>query len=293
MPFREGPPQVRMQKMDTKGSIKITKDGLEIENSGNNFESVRCDVKIRNGKWYYEAKLLTYGKIHIGFCTDKCDLSSGNYNGIGQDSESYAYDGSCQKAWGPNPSSTSRYGEYWNNGDVIGCLLDLEAKNLSFYRNGKDLGIAFAGMNIGDGLYPAASLQKKQKILFNFGKDPFQYPLNEVFPDVHPLHLNLSKTQQTELEKIFEKYKSVGVQLGESAEHEDLIRGQGMMQYSQDLGITDDKDPMLLMVAWKLNITHSKCWEFTKDEFVGGWAIQGCSSIDTMKKKSVNLGETN
>jgi len=129
------------------------------------------------------------------------------------------------------------------------------------------------------------AFKKKQKVLFNFGKDPFQYALNEVFPDIHPLHLFLSKSQQSDLEKTFERYKNVGVSLGESTEHEDVIRGQGLMQYGQDLGITDDKDPMLLMICWKLNSSHKKCWELTKEEFIGGWGIIGSHNIDTMKKK--------
>lgn len=40
-------------------------------------------------------------------------------------------------------------------------------------------------------------------------------------------------------------------------------------------GVTDDRDPLLLIVAWKLNVLHGKCWEFTRDEFVSGWSIQG------------------
>jgi len=283
--FREGPSTVKMHKIDSKGAVKINKDGVEVDNQGNNFENVKGDVKIRGGKWYYEAKLLTYGQMRIGWCTDKCAIVTNTYTGIGNDNESWAFDGSCQKAWFGTNSNNDRYGEYWNNGDVIGTILDLEAKTISFYRNGKDMGIAFSNVTIGDGLFPAASLQKKQKLLFNFGKEPFKYPINEVFPDVHPLHLSLNEAQQKDLEKLYEKYKSIGINLSESGETEDVVKGQGLLQYSQDLGVTDDKDPGLLIVSWKLNVCHEKCWEFARDEFVGGWSIHGCHNIQTMKKK--------
>jgi hypothetical protein len=46
-------------------------------------------------------------------------------------------------------------------GDVIGSVLDVESKTISFYRNGKDMGVAFNNVNIGDGLYPAASLSRR------------------------------------------------------------------------------------------------------------------------------------
>lgn len=285
--FREGPAQVKMQKMDSKGAVKISKDGAEVDNQGNNFENVRADVRVRGGKWYYEVKLLSYGQMRFGWCNDKCNIVTNTYTGIGNDSESWAYDGSCQKAWHGSGSSNNetRYGEYWNNGDVIGSVLDLEAKTISFYRNGKDMGVAFTNVPVGDGLYPAASLQRKQKCSFNFGKEAFKYPLQEVFPDVHPLHLSLTDAQQKDLEKLYEKYKAIGVNLSESGETEDVIKGQGLLQYSQDLGITEDKDPGLLLVFWKLNANHEKCWEFARDEFVGGWAIHGCSTVAAMKKK--------
>ena len=62
--------------------------------------------------------------------------------------------------------------------------------------------------------------------------------------------------------------------MSESGETQDLVQGNGILQYSQDMGI-DDKDPLLMVIAWKLNSMHGKAWEFTRDEFVGGWAIQG------------------
>jgi len=285
MSFREGPAEPKFIKMDQKAASKISKDGLEVDNQGNNFESFRADVKVKGGKWYYEVKLLTYGKIHIGWCNSNCNIQSNTYTGIGNDNDSWGYDGSAQKAWYGTNGAGTRYGEYWNNGDVIGSVLDLEAKTISYYKNGNDLGVAFSGITIGDGLYPAVSLQKKQKVQGCFGKGGFKYSLHEVFPDIHPLHLNLTDSQQKELEKLFDKYRAIAASLTESGEQEDLVKGQGLLQYGQDLGVTDDKDPMLMIIAWKLNVSHGKVWEFTRDEFVGGWAIHGAHNIDSMKKK--------
>jgi len=234
---------------------------------------------------------LTYGKMQIGWATDKYSLQTNQYTGIGNDTESWSFDGSCQKAWHGGTTNDGRYGEYWSNGDVIGSVLDLDAKTISFYRNGKDMGVAFSNVSVGDGLYPAASLQKKQKCAFNFGKEAFKYPITEVFPDVHALHISLSDSQLKELEKLYEKYKSVGLSLSESGDGEDVIKGGGLLEYSQDLGITEDRDPGLLIVSWKLNVAHEKCWEFTRDEFVGGWSIHGCSNLPAMKKKLANWRE--
>lgn len=35
------------------------------------------------------------------------------------------------------------YGKPWQNGDIIGCCIDLDSQEISFSHNGQDLGIAF------------------------------------------------------------------------------------------------------------------------------------------------------
>jgi len=123
-------------------------------------------------------------------------------------------------------------------------------------------------------------------VAFNFGKQPFKYPLNEVFPDIHPLHIALTREQLTELEKLFEKYKGIGISLSQSGETNDVIKGQGFIQYGQDMGINDDKDPLLMVVAWKLGATDCKVWELSRQTFLTGWTLHECSNIPSMKKKA-------
>jgi len=288
MAGREGQPQVSLQKLDLKGSgqIKITKEN-ELDNTGGkNLEHVRADVKITAGKWYFEVKLTTNGKIHIGWCNSRCSMPLNTSSAIGHTDDGWTYDGSSQYAFHGNNSGT-RYGDYWNVNDVVGCILDCEEKTISYYRNGTDMGVAFTGVAAGDGLYPCVSLQKGQKVSVNFGKSPFKFNVTEVFPDIHGLHISITKEQQQALEKMFEKYKSVGIQLSESGETDDVIKGQGLLQYGQDLGMVDEKDPILIVVAWKLNLlaSHRKVWEYSREGFVNGWALIGCWNLETMKKK--------
>jgi len=283
---RIGPPEVTLVKMDPKGVSKIT--ALEVWNNGSNFETIKGNVKVKSGKWYYEVKLLTYGKTHIGYVNDGCTIVTNTYTGIGHDSNSYSYDGSCQRAYFGNATGVV-YGSYWNQNDIIGVVFDAEHKTISYYRNGEDMGIAFKNVAVGDGLTPAISLQRQQKVLFNFGKTPFKYPICEIFPDIYPLHLTLTREQTVQLEKLFEKYKAVGISLSESGETDDIIKGTGTLDYAKDLGIVEDTDPMLMVVAWKLNVNHEKAWEFNRREWMDGWSIHGCAAIDTMKKKSYRL----
>jgi len=162
-----------MEKVDKNARLNITGDSLVVNNNGNNFESVKANVKLRSGKWYYEARLDSYGLVQIGWCTSafKPDTAAGN--GVGDDENSWAYDGSRQQKWHGGSES---YGQYWSSGDIIGCAVDLDNKKMNFFRNGSDMGVAYEGFNFGDGLCPAASFSNGQSMTFNFGKTNFRYP---------------------------------------------------------------------------------------------------------------------
>lgn len=43
-------------------------------------------------------------------------------------------------------ADSQQYGEYVNNGDILGCALDLENKTLQYWLNGKDWGVAFTNV---------------------------------------------------------------------------------------------------------------------------------------------------
>lgn len=68
------------------------------------------------------------------------------------------------------------------------------------------MGVAFTSVD-GEGFYPAASIHKRQKVNFNFGKQPFKYDITQIFPDIHPLQLKLTKDQYIAVGKLFDKYK--------------------------------------------------------------------------------------
>jgi len=152
---------------------------------------------------------------------------------------------------------------------------------MNFFRNGTDLGVAYQNFNISDGLWPAATVAKQQGLTFNFGKTPLRYP--HPSSEYRLIHCNLSETDLANLNKIFNEYKGIGISLSESGETGDLIKGRGMLQYGTALDVTDDNDPGLLVILWKLGARAQ--WELTRDEFVGGWTALGCGRLDGMKQK--------
>ena len=117
------------------------------------------------------------------------------YNeGVGDDSSSYAYDGYRNVLW---HGKKKEYGKLWDKGDVIGCCLDMDKRTMSFYLNGAFLGNASDNVDVGENhaYFPACSLSKKEKCVFNFGQTPFVYEYQGYEP-FDQLQCNIEGTYQ-------------------------------------------------------------------------------------------------
>jgi len=71
----------------------------------------------------------------------------------------------------------------------------------------------------------------------------------------------------------------------QDASEEEVLKENGMLKYSEDLGVTEEKDPTLLLIAWKLGVNQPVVWEISREEF-NNWSNFGCKTISDMKKKS-------
>jgi Kip1 ubiquitination-promoting complex protein 1 len=93
---------------------------------------------------------------------------------------SFAYDGNRIKKWNKDPLA---YGEAWSIGDIIGTLIDFDRKEIKFYRNQKSLGRAFTDIPVGPNIvyFPAISLQRGNRVVFNFGKSQLYIPHNNLY----------------------------------------------------------------------------------------------------------------
>ncbi|ESO90186.1 hypothetical protein LOTGIDRAFT_123762 [Lottia gigantea] len=125
---------------------------------------------VTSGKWYYEMDVLTTGYMKIGWA--KRSAQSGDE--LGLDGKSYVFDGYLARKWN---QGSDAYGKIWQVGDVIGCMLDLHDKTISFSLNGElmmdSLGqeIAFRDIDPAEGFVPAMTLGAHQSGRFNFGQD--------------------------------------------------------------------------------------------------------------------------
>jgi len=204
-----------LNSRDASENLKISADGLIARNDTSRFESVRCTWPVTSGVYYYEVQLTTPGVMQIGFATKHSKFLNHDGFGIGDDDQSFAYDGCRQLLW-QNAKSTSTNLPRWKEGDIVGCLIDLEKFEISFSLNGKmsepnsDL---FKNKPLSTQYYAAASFMPFQQCVFNFGRVPFVYPpethnfrtfnqcatLKEEERMIIPRHMLLKKVHSTSL----------------------------------------------------------------------------------------------
>eukprot|EP01114_Cavostelium_apophysatum_P018127 TRINITY_DN5540_c0_g1_i1.p1 TRINITY_DN5540_c0_g1~~TRINITY_DN5540_c0_g1_i1.p1 ORF type:complete len:528 (-),score=138.22 TRINITY_DN5540_c0_g1_i1:607-2190(-) len=277
--LRHGPSEVTFEPIEKNHFVSVSQSGGNVEVTCNNAsyyyatDHARANVKVSGGTWYWEAKLQSSRNVQIGWCTANYSTKSG----VG---DFWAFSVSDQQKIRNNQSGT-KYGEYCSSSDVIGCALDLDAKTMRFYRNGKDLGVAFTDVGpISETISPFLSLSSGARVLANFGKNPFAHP-----QDVYkPLHSALTEVQIGQLGQLFVHYKDVSNRdVAEDAEQspKNAIHGGGILEYQKDLGSIEEDDPILLLIAWKCKA--KTLWELQVDEFMNGWISSGCCTIEQMK----------
>ncbi|XVE83229.1 hypothetical protein DITRI_Ditri16bG0070800 [Diplodiscus trichospermus] len=174
-----GPDVVGLEEFSISGEIRNIRQPLLLESLAV-FSSARANACVWKGKWMYEVILETSGIQQLGWATISCPFS--DHKGVGDADDSYAFDGRRVSKWN---KEAEPYGQSWVAGDVIGCCIDLDHDEISFYRNGVCLGLAFSGirkMRPGFGYYPAVSLFQGERCELNFGARPFKFPIDGHLP---------------------------------------------------------------------------------------------------------------
>ena len=180
-----GPSIVKMDPGRSMGYFVYSLDKLDIEGKSN-FSTCCANTALTKGKWMYEALLLSRGIMQLGWTTPSSFANFTTQEGVGDTENSFAFDGKRIKKW--NKGAVD-YGEEWNVGDVIGCCIDLDVGEVSYYRNGVSLGVAFTNVKTGTGFayFPAVSLSFEEHIRINFGDRPFNYKIEGFEPiQVYP-----------------------------------------------------------------------------------------------------------
>ncbi|CAF0971185.1 unnamed protein product [Adineta ricciae] len=129
---------VILNDKDVSEYLKIGPDGLEARSDTVSFESVRSTFSVRSDVWYYEVLIVTDGVMQIGWATKQSKFMNNEGYGIGDDQYSIAYDGCRNLIWF-GAKSIAHNNPPWKPGDILGCLIDFDRREVIFSLNGRAL----------------------------------------------------------------------------------------------------------------------------------------------------------
>lgn len=114
--------------------VLVTEDGMECKSEDDKrWNGVRATVEVTQGAYMFEVEVVE-GLLRVGWSAGFAKLE------LGIDEKSFGYGSTGKKSWN---KKFEDYGEAFEEGDIIGCLLDREKQTVSFCKNGRDLGVAF------------------------------------------------------------------------------------------------------------------------------------------------------
>jgi len=177
------------------------------------------------------------------------------------------------------------------SGDVIAVGIDftVQKETICFFLNGQRVGEGFqqfSNANAAHRISPFISLSRNAKVVVNFGRSAFLYPISgylRLFTAVSPAQIN-------QLDKIFQKYRDIRDE-EENDTSANTIQGNGLVQFLKDVGVVDEStDPAVLIIGWR--ICADSPFEITRNIFVHGFASFGCSSVDGIADKLLEWKKT-
>lgn len=127
---------------DRAFNLVVSNDGLSVQSKDpKQWQGVRANrgviknPKIASNKSYYEVFFTEPGLARVGWALANANLD------LGTDPLGWGFGGTAKKS---NSRNFETYGKtFGDRGDVIGCLLDLDSRIISWTKNDEYLGDAF------------------------------------------------------------------------------------------------------------------------------------------------------
>ena len=158
-----------LNPLDKMGTVTVSEGNLKVVINGNNASLITGSFGVSSGKWYYEAVADTAGAGFVGWI--RPDVSS--YTGYPyQQSGSLLYFSQNGGIYKDGVGGAS-YGVSYGNGDIIGCAINLDDNQVTWYKNNSSQGT----VSIIAGTYNPNTTTggSSATFTFNFGQRAFSY----------------------------------------------------------------------------------------------------------------------
>uniref|UniRef100_A0A8C1LC18 ATP-dependent RNA helicase n=1 Tax=Cyprinus carpio TaxID=7962 RepID=A0A8C1LC18_CYPCA len=157
----------QMNPYDRSPAFAIGPDGLCCQSREfKEWHGCRSTKAVTKGKYYYEVTCSDQGLCRVGWSTAQASLD------LGTDKYGFGFGGTGKKSHNKQFDS---YGEEFTMHDTIGCYIDPDKGQVSFSKNGNDLGLAFEiPPQLKNQAFFASCVLKNAELKFNFGDEPFK-----------------------------------------------------------------------------------------------------------------------
>ena len=118
-----------------KTSGIVVLDAITCEpKDGKSWEGVKGAISCHRGKVAFGVEILWGRLARVGWSAEGSSLT------LGSDSKSFGYGGTAKKS---HDDKYEDYGITYSAGDIVHCLIDFDAKEISFTVNGENQGVAY------------------------------------------------------------------------------------------------------------------------------------------------------
>ena len=151
----------------------VTNGNLQFESTGSSqYGQIWGTVAVNSGKWYWEGTEISGGGIAYGWGLESANSLTSEPGG---DANTWVYLSSGYKY---NSGSIVSYGFSSDDGDTIGVAFNADNGELSFYKNGIYMGVAYT-LTTGRYYAPVTGDPNSSTNcsgVVNFGQKPFKFP---------------------------------------------------------------------------------------------------------------------
>jgi hypothetical protein len=225
--------RLRLEKNRETRTTQICENALFVDRSYLSFQTWKVNIAVWSGKWYYEVKVGSMvTALQIGWLGLGCKAKPFGWTmtGVGDDEHSYCWDPIRKVTfWNEKEEKMGENTSPCKSDDVIGVCVDLEAKTITWYFNGDQVG-TFSGITVDLPIYAGFTIyaQEGATAKTSVKSADFAHPVPEGYkPLGEGIHdqaiLVESIVNRISYEQYFNRTEQIPAQLMEQRKNWDLF----------------------------------------------------------------------